>query len=385
MRYNKRIMLFFEKTFAAITAAALLLSAGGALAQQTPPASLPSTAPLLRTTFAEGTDGWTAVGKNSKLTQTVENTKQALRWDYATQKGDLSVLMLPVPFAGALGQAKILRFAVKCSAQTPLVVVLSEKNGGRYLATFSPPEGIWQNVELAPGDFLLAEGPNDPKDPNHHLDMDQVESIGLTDMTQLFLQSDNKALLSLFDVKPGDRHLFLSSFGVYPGGVAANVPGADYNEAEGRIDTFSHPQVGWLALNAASVKRTGAGFQATYHQSNEHPVVLVRSFPPSLLAAKKNLSLVLTSAKPAKIMVQLEGKSGNKWKILFDIAGQNTRKTWAFPFTEFAADEENKLVDGKTEVFDPAHLHQITVIDISGITDGADDDNTLTLSGLVVK
>ncbi len=136
--------------------------------------------------------------------------KGALQFAYGVRKGELNILSLPTP-DGVLAKAKAIRFWIKTDQATPITIFLNEKDGGHYHSTFTTPKDRWQVVELAPADFVLGEGPNDPKDPDNQLDMDQVESVGLIDVAQFFASAEGD-FAKLLNVSEGARNLFLAEF-----------------------------------------------------------------------------------------------------------------------------------------------------------------------------
>ncbi|WP_410969811.1 hypothetical protein, partial [Salmonella sp. SAL4450] len=73
----------------------------------------------------------------------------------------------------------------------------------RYVAMFTLPAGKWQQVELAPADFVLSEDGNDPPDPDNKLDLERVEAFGIVDVGQMLAQADNPEIEKLLNIKRG--------------------------------------------------------------------------------------------------------------------------------------------------------------------------------------
>ncbi len=126
--------------------AALILGAA-ALAQN-------PTKDIIKTTFEDGDGGWMTFGGEGKVSvtgdaQNVKEGKTALRYDYPIAKGKMSFLAHGVPDGGLAGM-KSLRFWIKTDYATPIFVTVNEKEGGRWNAAFTAPEGAWQRVELTP-------------------------------------------------------------------------------------------------------------------------------------------------------------------------------------------------------------------------------------------
>jgi hypothetical protein len=72
-------------------------------------------------------------------------------------------------------------------------------NGG--LRRFGSAANEWQRVTVALADFTLAE---DTKPVNNKLDMDEVEGLGLIDVSALFATTPEAAIL--FGDQTGDAH-----------------------------------------------------------------------------------------------------------------------------------------------------------------------------------
>src|SRR5579872_1467626 len=189
-------------------AAALCMLLAGAANAQEPP--------ILNHTFEENDGGWHAFGGTAELSLThepaaVKSGKGALQLSYALKKGDFEALALPTPDQ-VLSKAKSFRFWVKTDHATSLSLVLQEKDGGRYNALFFVPKETWQQVELSTADFALDLGKDAPKDPDGKLDMEDVESVAIADMAQIFVQDPNMA--TALGVSEGPRKLYLDDFAV---------------------------------------------------------------------------------------------------------------------------------------------------------------------------
>ena len=79
---------------------------------------------------------------------------------------------------------KRIRFWAKSDHDTSIAVLLAEtKPGSDYTAWFWAPVGQWQLIEFTPADFAVGDGPKDPVDPDGKLDLDQVEGVGLIDLS----------------------------------------------------------------------------------------------------------------------------------------------------------------------------------------------------------
>lgn len=359
--------------------AALLAGVSAAWGQEaaTPRPAAPERL-LLEQTFARDTEGWTAFGEIARVDRTDDAAlvprpgASALRFEYTVDKRFLGAMTLPLE-PGKLAGAGNFAFQVRAAVDSTLAVTLEEKEGGRFIAVFHAPKGLWQNVALSPSEFLLSKGENDPVDANGKLDLDRVQSIGILDLAQLFVRSDNPAIATLFGALAGPRTLLVS--GVRVGVAPLAPPGYP-------LDGLARPQIGWIRLGGVQVKRTGAGpipgtsLEAAYRVGPGAVAGLVRPLPIGMLTGKESLAFTAAVEKSATLMIQLEDDRGGKFSQTVSIAGVRAPKRVTLPFTDFKPTD-----DSKVDRFEAARVKQILVLDLSGLLESADQSNTLWLAG----
>jgi len=208
---------------------------------------------LLHSTFESGEDGWIAMGTNAKVHATraagdIKNGKSALAYEYELVPKKFSAAVLPVT-EGLTGMRR-LHFWIKSDAATPVGVLLSEKKpgGGDYLAWFWSQKDRWQEVELKPDDFSLNDGPNDPKDDNGKLDLEQVQGIGVIDLAQLLnLTADAPNLPLMVTRSSGAHAIYLDDFEVLTDGGDKGASGTVM------IDDFAAPVPLWMTMGGADL------------------------------------------------------------------------------------------------------------------------------------
>lgn len=342
-------------------------------------------APLIKTAFETETGGWAAFGDGAKVSVTQEKGKTkdgkgSLLLDYALEKNKPNSLYLPIE-GGKLAKMKSLRFWVRADHTAPLVVTLQEKDGGRYNAIFTAPGGQWQQVELNTNDFTLATDANDPKDPDGKLDTDKVETISVADLGTYFLQSDDVNLTKLFPSPTGAHTLLLSDFAVRSdaaGLVAVNGKTL-------ALDGLNRPQLGWLGLGgitlAAATEKPldGKSLKATYHESAGKFCGMIRSVPTGGLAGKTHLEFSIASASSMTLLVQLQEQGGGKYNLIVEVPSAKERKDVAQAFTDFKAADDSKDDNGKLDL---DQVKAILILDMGGLLEGAEVDDTLWISGL---
>lgn len=363
-----------------------ILCAGSAvLGAQTPP-QVPSE-PLVKQDFKDGDGGWKTFGPTASVsvsheTPVVAPGDGALKFGYTVKKGDINALVFPVQ-VGTLTRAKSLKFRVHTDAQTVMAVMLQEQDGGRYIAICMAPKNSWQPVELSTDDFWLSDGPNDPKDPDGKLDMDKVNAIVVTDLAQMFEQSDDEALKSIFGIQPGDHSLYLDDFSVSSNEVQTVVSSKGSDIV---LETFSHPQLAWFPLGGGDLVRAtdgpsaGTWLKDSYRQSPGKFALISHAIPAGTLSGARSLSVDVASQQPARLIVQIEQTDGGKYQFPIDLEGGPMPKHSVLSFDSFTPSGDSRIPSGKPDM---AKVKTIMILDASGILSQADHDNVLWVAGLV--
>lgn len=238
----------------------------------------------------------------------------------------------------------------------PVAVLLSERKpgGGNYTAIFWAPANTWQAVELAPGDFILSDGPNDPRDSNGKLDLDSVEGIGIADMGQFFLNQPNNPDVPMAIERPTGAHTLLIAGFEMLGGAAA-PPAA--------IDSFDRGFLQWITMGGVKLNLAARenplgmpALEAMTMAEDGRYGLLVRRVSNLNLAKAQRLTFDLASEKETTLVISLEGPSGQRYNLPVYPPG----KREVFHVRVRLADFEGQ---GK---FDPAEWKSIAIADTLG-------------------
>ncbi len=363
-----------------------VLGVGTASLAQTPPSAAPMS--LMQQTFETDAGGWVGFGASGKASIThevanVKNGKGALQLDYSLAKGEINALILPVADAG-LTKMKSIRFWVKTDYTTPVVVVLQEKDGGRYNTMFTSPGGRWQQVELAPSDFALGEGKDDPKDADGKLDLDKVDSVAIADLSQLYAQSDDANVASIFDVRKGAHVLQIDDFSVGTDALTDDVRiEKDAKKDDLLLSAWIRPQTNWIAIGTVETNRatgkplTGTSLKADYKQSPGKPIGLIRGVPRGKLAGRTLFNITVASTKPATLIIQLEERSGGKYNLVLEVPGDKEVREISRAFADFTKAEDSHDDNGKLDL---DQVVKIMIIDATGFSAKVEQDNTLWIN-----
>lgn len=300
-----------------------------------------------------------------------------LKFDYKVEPDTLGVIALPL--AGGFGDAKTLKLEVKADGNRSVVLVLEEKQGGRWNALVALPKDGWQKIEVAESDFSLSVGADDPKDANNKLDLPKVQSFALFDLDGFFVK-DKSPVAQLFfpDAIAGPRTLSIRNV-KFSEAAPATVAG---------LDGLARPQASWLPVGGLRVKKVetspleGAALEAKYRSGAMRVGGLMRPLVPGALAGKKALMLNVASEKATSLRLQLEDDRGAKWDVGIDVPGEKKKKTIRLALADWQASQDSKDPDAKMDL---ARIKQIALIDPSGLASETLSENTVWLSGLTAQ
>lgn len=350
-------------------------------------------ATLLEQSFETGLEGWTALGSGAKLRVTheagqVKSGQGALAVDYMVAPQQVSSVALPA--AGiTLDKMKSIRFWLKTTAATPMAALLSErKPGGDYVARFWSPKDTWQQVELSPSDFVISDGPNAPKDPDGHLDLDQVQGVGLFDLAQYLNVLAEKTVLPFFiDTARGRRSFFVDDFQVLSEAPpSAAAPGTVV------IDDFHQDFLRWITLGRVdlSVSRSGNPLErpamvASYERSPGRFPVVIRQLGGLDLTAADRLSVEIASDIDAHVLFSLEektsaGGNGPRYNMTISVPGKRRLLHKTLPFADFMLDSNGP--EDSAGAVDPARLKTLSLVDLLPVDQGETEKNTLWIGNL---
>ena len=257
------------------------------------------------------------------------------------------------PLAGtSIAAARTIRFEVKTDASFALGVVLSEKKpgGANYTATIWSNAGDWQPVVLSVGDFLEGEGPNEPADSDSKLDLDQVEGVGLIDISQVFSRpSDGNSPVRMRS-HMGDHSIRIRNFE-----ISADVPPAS-------------PQRGWFSMSDARISGAAEATAIQYEQQADKPVAFLRQLTPATHKGATHIAFDVASAKGGQFVLSLtqarhHGPEGARFIVDFFVPPGDRLQHREIVLTALNRDENGPAAkNGQLNLDD---LRMLTIIDIS--------------------
>jgi len=390
MKMQGKVLRFAGVGFLAAAALGLM---GLAQTSQRPNASQ---GPLLSDTFAGKQPGWMVFGSGGEIRLTPDaarskSGKPALAFDYKLAPNQFVAAVLPVQ-VGSLARMTQLTFWLKADSSTAVAVILSEKkpDGGNYNAIVWSPKDTWQQIALTPEDFGPSEGPNDPKDPDGKLDLDQIEGVGIIDLGQMFVNLSGKPEVPIaVDASPGAHTLYVDEFQALGGTSAVALPKA---AAGTMIDDFQRPHLSWLTLGGAQLAPNAAGnplgepaLEARYQQIEGKFVVIAHPLGQVNLRGSERISFDIASTKDAQIVVGLEKRKpgsseGPRYNTLVQVPGNSKSVHESIAFAEFTPDENGPGdPEGK---FTPEQIKTISLVDITASFSHEQQPNTIWLGQL---
>jgi hypothetical protein len=330
--------------------------------------TLSAATPLVRHTFENDDEGWTSLGQNGELRVTrepadVKTGKGALAFDYDVSHGPAFVAW---PVAESLTGMQSLRFWLKTDSPAPVAVLLNEQApGGHYIRILWSPANTWQHIELQPSDFALNEGPNDPKDPDNRLDVGELQSVGLFDLSQIYSAAAKTSTLPIvMDEKTGKHTMFIDDFEI----SSEALPSPKASGEGVVIDDFARPVLQWITLGGIDLSTENHGMRARYRQEEDKYPILLKLLSRIDLRGWNRLAFDIASDKPAQLVISIEehnpGKpQGPRYSTTVDVLGGGKAEHRAVTFSAFALDP-----NGPTDPDGQLDLDQVKTISILDIT-----------------
>lgn len=341
------------------------------------PAQQPSV--LVSQTFEATTGGWVATGEGGRVRLAPGEGRRgggALAFEYHVAAKRNSGIVLAAP--AELGVARSLRFLVKSDHSTALGVLLAEKKpgGGNYTAWFWAPANTWQEVELSPADFTVADGPRDPKDEDGRLDMDAVEGIGIFDLAQFFRSFASTGPVDVaIDRSEGPRTIWLERFEL--SGDAPTV--GPRRDMERRMGGWVTPGGMNLKFTADANPLKAPALEAGYQQIDGKVEILLRREAPDS-SKPTRLEFDLASEREITLLVSLETKN--------PAGGAGPRYTLPIfpPGNREPFHVSVKLEDFRgPEHFDAAEWRTTALVDVSTANGGEQASNTIWIANFRVE
>ena len=324
--------------------------------------------PILRNTFATDTEGWMTLGKPGA---TLAAEGGALVFGYTADQKSMSVAVRPVGNL-ALRDLKSIRFEVKTDSAFAVGVVLSEKKpgGGNYTATFWSSGSVWQPVVLGLADFLEGEGPNEPVDADGKLDPEQLEGVGIIDVSQIFSRVGGAIFATPHD---GHHTISIRNFTLSRDPVPAVATVA--------ADDFSSPQPMWIAPGAASFVQEDGNLKITYRQQPEQAVVFLRPLARRDFRGATHMAFDISSKQAGQFVWALSedrrhGPEAARYNCDFLILEADKLEHREIDLAAFSVDS-NGPPDSNGKL-DLDRIRTLTLIDFSQ----QDGPNTVTLSNI---
>jgi len=361
----------------------------------TPKAGTADDSILLLDTFEKDTDNWIGQGPHVHLGITNEagkfkNGLSALAFNYrfdavATNPGELPIdaIARPIP-NGQLAKMRTLSFWTRSDVNAPLLVALTEKEGGRYVATVWLPKNQWVHVVLTPEDFGLTDGKDDPKDPDGKLDMDQVESISMFNLWEFVAVAakQNPASVAFFPPQTGEHTLWLDDITASTAAPTFDAPEPTAPDKNGIwVDSLRRNLLTWIPLGNTEILVDKAAptksraIKMDYTQEAGKISALIHDLHNVNLTSYDRLEFDVAATKAAKVLVTLEKRNGAKYNTLIDVAGGSVSSRKALYFSQFKlADDSPNDPDNKLTL---DQLKNITILDISAFINPQKQDETL--------
>jgi len=309
--------------------------------------------------------------------QHVKSGKGALVYSY--EIGSAAMRMLTIQRPKDLTGMKSLRFWVKCTSATAVMVGLNETGGANFQCAAYCPAGAWQEVALNL-DELAVDNPAPGQ--KRTLDLDLVESFHLVDLGSFLVRM-------LPDIK-GPRLLWLddvcfSSQSVPQStGFAKSEKGAPIY----LVDNFESPVIRWapVSFEVAAPPRVslfdaplsvdadpapGGGKQSLKMVYMRQPAKIqgmIRNLEKIDLSRATGVELSLKTSRNGTFMVNIQEKGGARYEYLVELKAGDGWKKLSLALTDFKLAQDSHDDNGK---LDADQIKEISLADVSSVLPGA--------------
>lgn len=307
----------------------------------------------------------------------VKSGKGALQYEYSIASDMIPILALPR--ALDLTGMKSLRFWVKCSNATAIVVGLNEAGGASYQAAAHCTAGAWQEIAINLDELVV----DDPaKDANGKLDLDQVASISLIDLSGF--------LVSFLPELKGPRKLWLDDVSFSSKAVPQSTGPAEVTKVVPiyLVDNFETPVIRWIPVGldfaeglkfsifdgTVAIDRDapqGGGKQSlkfSYPRKGKKVHGIMRNLEKIDLAKATALELSLKGSHEGTCLVTIEEKGGARYNRKIDLV-RGVWKSFSWKLSDFTLAEDSHDDNGK---LDSDQIKQISVVDLTMLVGGGE-------------
>lgn len=280
-----------------------------------------------------------------------------------------------------LAGARRVCLSLRSSRQGLFIVALSENDGSRYDTLVNNPGGKWLDLQLSLDRFKLAD---DSDDENDQLDADQVNSLGVGDLSAMLT-----AMLSIGDKpEPGDRTFWLDDVVI---DTDEALTAYSFNGALPFIlDDFNAGFLSWIPAHG-DVSLDEAGHQLVWTYTGVKPAsgfpAIVSPLGRLPREGATHLLLTLQSERAMKLLVVLQEARREKRKqdesnyfTVVDIPGGNQVGTYALKLSDLTLSTD----DGGSDENDKLDLDQVGALILADleVMMGTGAPNTLRLDSV---
>jgi len=342
---------------------------------------------LIKQTFDTETEGWMAMGGTASVKVThdasaIKSGAGALAYTYSLDGEGFGAAILPVG-ARKVAEMRGVRFWVKSDHDTAVGVLLSEKKpGGNYTAIFWAPKDVWQRVDLNLADFAANDGPTDPVDPDGKLDTDQVEGVGLIDLSALFNHVPAEAPMVVTH-STGSHTLYIDDFEI-PSTPAAEAP------KPMTVDRFDRSFSSWFTLGGISISVLsstdnpigGPALLASIQAADGKIAILTRRVNGPSIAGAKRIAFDVAADHEGTFILSIEvekkgSATGQGPRYNFMFYPPDGRKVFRVNVSLTDFDHDDNSPEDPASKLEAGRIKTISIGDITAMAGGASGPNKI--------
>lgn len=322
--------------------------------------------------FESSLDGWVVLGQQGSVSRVTDKGlarrgQGALAYRYEVAEGAVQVLLSPLQGASLAG-AQFLVLSVKPSELSTVLLSLEEQGGGRWTAPAVVLPGTWNDLKIPLASFVLAQGADDPVDPNGRLDLERVRQISVLDAAAMLVaQSERTA--RMFSVPLGSRRMLIDDIGFAKDGGAATGQSdtSSTSSTPRRVDRLAQTGFGGMALGIKDIRRVsnqGPGHVAMEYAKGPGLVMTwMQPVSPGTFRPGDVVQLTLGASMATELVFKVEQANGDKFETRLNVAANGSPQTIRVALADLERSDDSGSRRSQAK---PEEITQIVLLDAGG-------------------
>jgi len=327
----------------------------------------------------------------------------ALAYGYKVEPGAIRALIAE---ARVPAGTHSVRFWVRSSAATQLLLSVREQDGSDYQLPFYVPAFEWVQVAVNLDELAVGQ---DSSDENGKLDLDQVNTVGFLDLATMLVNlpgdigkatarlqgprtlwlddlqlSKERAAKASGPVQADGKHAYLVDN--FEAGVVKWTP-ARVTFAEGlAFDIFPanvalkvQPEAAGPGMARTPLEAGGKGLRFSYKRGEKEVYALVHTLEKRALGQAERLHLNVSMSQKSLVLVQVKEKDDSEYQYAIQPDNSVGWQEVNVALSDLTLGDQSKDENGK---LDPDQIKEIALVDASALLGLPGGDTTMDLDAV---